>query len=89
MKYEQIVNKIILILFCRTLYRGSIYRTTIYNVKLDYPICQAKILDKYPIIQVAKMYKKQLIVIYPNRGIVYILKHELVDLNQVMCSTQT
>lgn len=36
MKYEQIVNKIILILFCRTLYRGSIYRTSIYNVKLDY-----------------------------------------------------
>ena len=32
MKYEQIVNKIIFILFFRTLYRSSIYRTAIYNV---------------------------------------------------------
>ena len=31
MKYEQIVNKIIFILFYRTLYRGSIYRSAIYD----------------------------------------------------------
>ena len=65
MKYEQIVNKIIFILFYRTLYRGSIYRSTIYNAKLDYCKCQVFLLDKYPIIQVAKMQNMQVITIFP------------------------
>ena len=77
MKYEQIVNKIIFILFYRTLYRSSIYRTAIYDSKLDNPkcqvilldihiaaLCQVILLDKISYNQVAKMQKIQVIVIF-------------------------
>ena len=71
------------------IYRVSIYRSAIYNSKLDYRKCQVFLLDKYPIIQVVKMQEIQVTMYYIWWGIVYILNYSKQSENHVMCSTHT